>query len=368
MTRIFGILNPRNAPARSAVSAPSGARVEQRRSQAVNASRIAGASIVFVLMATATVVLSAMSHVGAADPPTVDLTTWKSPDIDSVGNDESGKLIRYGYALTKNTANLIGPAVEDPAKRYSGNNLTCESCHLQGGTQPYAMPLVGVWGQFPQYRRREGRVGTLEERINGCMERSMNGRALPLASQEMKAYLAFIRWLSTGIPDGAKLLGAAMLNVKEPGRAADLNHGKLVFTQVCSLCHGADGLGQHAATGAGYQFPPLWGPDSYNNGAGMTRLLLAAAFIKNNMPFGTTYAAPALSDDDAYDVAGFINSAERPEKAGLANDYPNLLQKPVDSPFGPYPDEFSAAQHKLGPFDEIRAKLKELRAQSQPSR
>ena len=61
------------------------------------------------------------------------------------------------------------------------------------------MPLVGVWGQFPQYRRREGAVGTLEERINGCMERSMNGRALPLASREMKAYLSFMRWLSAGI-------------------------------------------------------------------------------------------------------------------------------------------------------------------------
>jgi thiosulfate dehydrogenase len=368
MTRLFGILNPRDNPARSAVAPPSGVRAGQQRLRAVGASRVARASILFVLMAAAMVALSALSHVGAGDPPTVDLTTWKSLDIDSVGNDELGKLIKYGYALTKDTANLIGPAVEDPAKRYSGNNLTCESCHLQGGTQPYAMPLVGVWGQFPQYRQREGRVGTLEERINGCMERSMNGRALPLASQEMKAYLAFIKWLSTGIPDGAKLLGAGMLNVKEPGRAADLNHGKLVFAQVCASCHGPDGLGQHAASGAGYQFPPLWGPDSYNNGAGMTRLLVAAAFIKHNMPFGTTYAAPVLSDEDAYDVAAFINSAERPEKAGLANDYPNLLQKPVDSPFGPYADEFSITQHKLGPFDEIRAKVKELRAQSQPSR
>jgi thiosulfate dehydrogenase len=45
------------------------------------------------------------------------------------------------------------------------------------------MPLTGVWGQFPQYRAREGAVVTLEDRINGCMERSMNGRALPLDSR-----------------------------------------------------------------------------------------------------------------------------------------------------------------------------------------
>ena len=116
----------------------------------------------------------------AADPPRIDLSTWTPPDIGSVGDDPLGKLVKYGYALMTDTANQIGPTVADPAKRYSGNNLTCQNCHLKAGTQPYAMPLVGVWGQFPQYRGREGEIGTLEDRINGCMERSMNGRALPL--------------------------------------------------------------------------------------------------------------------------------------------------------------------------------------------
>lgn len=196
----------------------------------------------------------------------------------------------------------------------------------------------------------------------------MNGRALPLSGREMKAYLAYMKWLSTGVPDGAKLVGGGVLAVKEPSRAADLGHGQQVFEQVCAACHGADGLGQRAATGAGYQIPPLWGPDSYNNGAGMARLLSAAAFIKSNMPVGTTSAAPALSDEDAYDVAGFINSAERPLKADLAKDYPNRLQKPVDAPSGPYADDSSPAQHKLGPFDPIRAKVKELTTQSAPHR
>src|ERR1700722_2146494 len=148
----------------------------------------------------------------AVDPPQVDLTVWTAPDIGSVGDDAFGKLVKYGYALMTDTANQIGPTVEDPAKRHSGNNLTCQNCHLKAGTQAYAMPVTGVWGQFPQYRGREGEVGTLEERINGCMERSMNGRALPLAGREMKAFLAFTKWISTGIPDGAKLVGAGALN------------------------------------------------------------------------------------------------------------------------------------------------------------
>ena len=320
-------------------------------------SRMAAASL------GAAVVMLAAGTVRSADVPQVDLAEWSPPNIATLGDDAFGKLVKYGFALTIDTANQIGPTVADPAKRLSGNNLTCQSCHLQAGTQPYAMPLTGVWGQFPQYRGREGEIGTLEERVNGCMERSMNGHALPLDGREMKAYLAYMKWLSTGIPDGAKLVGAGTRNVKEPGRAADLGHGAQVFEQNCAMCHGKDGQGQRTATGPGYQFPPLWGPDSYNNGAGMSRILTAAAFVRHNMPLGTTFNAPVLSDADAYDVAGYINSRARPVKADLEKDFPNKLQKPADAPYGPYPDGFSAEQHKFGPFDPIRAKIRELAAQ-----
>jgi len=180
----------------------------------------------------------------------------------------------------------------------------------------------------------------------------------------MKAFLIYMKWLSSSIPDGAKLTGAGTLGVKEPGRAANLEHGAQVFAQTCAVCHGADGQGRRAASGTGYQFPPLAGEDSYNNGAGMARLLTAAAFIRRNMPMGTTYANPVLSDDDAYDVAGYVNSLPRPEKPNLDRDFPNRLQKPVDAPYGPYVDEFDAKQHKLGPFEPIRAALKELAARA----
>jgi len=223
-------------------------------------------------------------------------------------------------------------------------------------------PLTGIWGQFPQYRGREGAVDTLEDRINGCMERSMNGRVLPLDGLEMKAFLAYSKWLSTGIPDGARLVGAGSINIKEPDRAADIGNGAKVFADTCAVCHGNDGLGQRAATGSGYQFPPIAGPDSYNNGAGMTRVLTAAAFMRHNMPLGTTFEAPVLSDADAYDVAAYVNSLDRPRRANLESDFPNKMQKPVDAPYGPYVDDFPAEQHKYGPFGPIRAKLRELAA------
>jgi len=313
-------------------------------------------------LAVMAVATAAIRDAAAADVPQVDLTKWAPPDIQTVKDDPFGKLVKYGYALMVDTANQIGPAAADPARRYSGNNLSCQNCHLKAGTQPYAMPLTGVWGQFPQYRGREGEIGTLEERINGCMERSMHGSVLPLDGLEMKAYLAYMKWLSTGIPDGARLIGAGTISVKEPGRAADLHKGANIFAGICAKCHGNDGLGQRAATGAGYQFPPVAGPDSYNNGAGMTRILNAAAFVRHNMPFGTTFDAPVLSDADAYDVAAYINSLERPVKPNLERDFPNKMQKPVDAPYGPYVDDFPAEQHKLGPFEPIRAKLRELAA------
>jgi thiosulfate dehydrogenase len=120
------------------------------------------------------------NQVPAAEAVVIDLTQWTPPDISKVGEDPFGELVKYGHALFTDTPNEIGPEVSDAAKRFAGNNLTCQNCHLQGGTKPYAMPLTGVWGQFPQYRGREGAVDTLEERINGCLERSMNGRALVL--------------------------------------------------------------------------------------------------------------------------------------------------------------------------------------------
>lgn len=321
----------------------------------------------FLLLLAASVWTSASmrSIAGSSD---IDLTGWTAPDINTVADDPFGKLVKYGYSLFTDTAKEIGPTVSDPKKRFAGNNLACQNCHLHGGTQPYAMPLIGIWGQFPQYRAREGAVDTLEDRINGCMERSMNGRALPLESPEMRAFSAYMRWLSTGVPAGAKLKGAGTLRIEEPERAANLRRGSEIFSEICAACHGAEGLGQRAQIGSGYQFPPLWGPDSFNNGAGMSRLLTVAAYAMHNMPLGTTFNAPVLTSEQAYDVAAYIVSQNRPEKANLDKDFPIRLQKPIDTPYGPYVDGFSPEQHRYGPFGPIRAKVQELATASRTAK
>lgn len=43
--------------------------------------------------------------------------------------------------------------------------------------------------------------------INGCFERSMNGKRMPSDTPEMKAMLTYMQWLSQGVPVGAKIEG-----------------------------------------------------------------------------------------------------------------------------------------------------------------
>jgi thiosulfate dehydrogenase len=290
--------------------------------------------------------------------------TWVVPDPDTLPDDSYGRTVRQGRDLIVKTSSLIGPDSSDPAKHYSGNGLDCQSCHLNAGTQKFGLPLAGVWGVFPTYIARENNVRTLEERINGCMERSMNGKALPLGSPEMKAMLSYIAFISSGEPVGKSLDGRSTPVLKLPETSADTTHGRQVYTQTCAVCHGPEGQGQRLspedakATGRRYQFPPLWGPDSFNDGAGMARGISAAQFVHANMPFGTTFEAPVLSPADAFDVVGFISGQPRPHKPGLDADFPDRGKKPVDAAYAPFIGPFPADQHRLGPWPPIQAWMK----------
>ena len=300
----------------------------------------------------------------SAPPP------WIVPDIDKLPNDAWAKLVRFGRELTIATYAHIGPEAADPAKHYAGNNLSCQNCHLDGGTKQFGLPFVGVFADFPQYRAREGKVGSLEDRINGCMERSMNGRPLPLDSIEMAAFVAYIKFLSTGVAIGAQTPGRGGGAMPPMTRAADPDHGKALFGQNCASCHGLDGQGKRrgvAGDAGGYEFPPVWGPDSFNDGAGMNRLISAANFVHSNMPNGTAWSAPALSAEDAWDVSAYFQSQPRPARAHLDQDFPVRLQKPVDAGYGPYIDGFDRSQHQLGPFAPIEQKIKELKVEKSAS-
>jgi thiosulfate dehydrogenase len=298
-----------------------------------------------------------------------DAPVWTVPEVGALPQDAQGQLIRRGRDLITATYAYIGPEVA-AAQRYAGNNLACSNCHLSAGTKKFGLPLFGLFGDFPQYSARSGAEITIEQRLNSCMERSMNGRAIPADAPEMQAMVAYIAFLSTGVPKGQQLPGMGAGKMPELDRAADPVRGEAIYKRACLACHGPEGRGIRRGTPSadlGYMIPPLWGPDSFNDGAGMSRLITAANFIHFNMPHGTDYLNPQLSPEEAWDVAAYMVSQPRPQKAGLDRDFPDPLQKSVDTPYGPYADSFSAQQHKYGPFAPIRAEIEKLKAESKPS-
>lgn len=289
---------------------------------------------------------------------------WTVPEIGALPRDALGLQVREGRDLITATYRYIGPNVPDAAKRYAGNNLACGNCHLMAGTKKFGIPLFGLFGDFPQYSARSGRDISIEDRINACMTRSMNGRAMPDDAPEMQAIVAYIKFLSSGVPAGKQLPGMGTGKMPELSRAANPQRGRAIYARACAACHNTDGSGiRNSAPGTdlGYMMPPLWGPDSFNDGAGMARLINAANFVHFNMPHGVDYLNPRLSVEDAWDVAAYVVSQPRPHKAGTDKDFPDLLLKPVDAPFGPYADKFSEKQHKYGPFGPIRAALAKLK-------
>jgi thiosulfate dehydrogenase len=290
---------------------------------------------------------------------------WSVPDVDKLPQDAFGKMVRLGRDLFVHTTATMGPDAADPAKRFSGNGLECQSCHLEAGTKKFALPMVGIWGVFPTFIGRENEVRTLAERINGCMERSMNGKALPWDGPEMKALLTYIKFISSDVPTGKSADGRGAPNLPMPTAAADPAHGAKLFADTCAVCHQANGQGlklseaDAAQQGHRYLFPPLWGPDSYNDGAGMSRPITAAKFIDANMPNGTDYTHPVLSAQDAYDVAVYVDSQPRPHKADLDKDFPDRWIKPVDATYPPFLGPFPPDQHLKGPWGPIEQWMKD---------
>ena len=328
--------------------------------QAKDASLVAGGLLLALLTTVGAGAASAAEP--AKERPVVDLRTWPTPDTDlsKLPDNEQSRMIRLGHDLLTNTSEYLGPEVPDHSKRYAGTNMSCGNCHRGAATVPYAAPLTGTYSVYPQFQPRFGKNVTLESRINLCFTHSLSGRAIPEDSTEMKAFVAYIEYLSRGVPKGAKLIGEKEMVVEEPKRAANLVRGEAVFKQQCVACHGDNGLGKRTGSVGdhkGYLFPPLWGADATSESASMFRILSTFQYVYTNMPFGqATWDRPALSKDDAYDVAGFVVSHPRqPREGEVAKDFSNPLDKPEDFPWGPYVDSFSVTQHKYGPFDGIRA-------------
>lgn len=255
--------------------------------------------------------------VAVADHSSPPKVPFRVHDFD-IPENPLGESIQFGENLVMETPTF--------AKPYVGNGLKCRNCHLEGGIVPNAMPYIGLSGLFPTYRPRAAQVITLQERINGCFMRSLNGKPLPLDSPEMTGIVAYITWLSQEIPVGAEVEGRGTKKLASPKHKPDPERGRKLFSEKCSYCHGAEGEGSKNPDGS-YLFPPLWGDDSFNIAAGMARLNTATAFIKHNMPFGQ---GGSLTDQEAYDIASFFTTQPRPDFPEKSQDWPKG-GKPADA-------------------------------------
>ena len=281
----------------------------------------------------------------------VDVTPkpWSAPDISLIPKNEVGVLINYGRSLIVHTSHYLGP---DGIISHTTNGMNCQNCHLDAGTKLFGNNYSAVASTYPKFRARSGRVESIEERINDCLTRSLNGTALDSNNKEMRAMVAYIKWVGCEVPKDSTPKGAGLLNVPFLERASDAEKGKIVFQQTCATCHAEDGLGKRDSSQNYFLYPPLWGTHSYNSGAGLFRLSRFAGYVKANMPLGTDYKSPVLTDEEAWDVAAYVNSQPRPNRK-FKNDWPDISKKPFDYPFGKYSDSFTETQHKFGPWQAI---------------
>lgn len=221
------------------------------------------------------------------------------PSLDAIPSGDFGDVVKLGHDIFTQT--------QVYAKEYVGNGLNCVNCHLDDGRKADSAPLWAAYVKYPAYREKNHKVNSYEDRLAGCFQFSMNGKAPAYDSKEMVALVTYSYWLAKGAPTGGELAGGGYPKLDRPAQEPDATRGQAVFNNNCALCHGADGQG--TKVDGKYAFPPLWGNESYNKGAGMYRVKTAAEFIKANMPLGK---GGTLSNQDAWDVAQFINSHERP--------------------------------------------------------
>ncbi len=257
---------------------------------------------------------SAAAAAAPSNAVTFDVNSWRPPADSEIPNDTLGSSIRRGIALMTHTTDSL------PA--FAPGRINCTNCHLEGGRNAEAGSLAGSHARFPKYMERTGAVIALSDRINYCFTRSLAGNMLPAGSREMEDIMAYLAFISRGVPVGMKVPGADGL-VKMPGDfVGDTTRGKALFVTTCATCHGAQGEGQGI-------IPALWGARSYSVGASMARVERAASFIWHNMPLGR---GKTLTKQQAFDVAAYINSRPRPDSPGKQDDWP-FGGAPKDVPY-----------------------------------
>ena len=258
------------------------------------------------------------------DAKVTDSSPFETPRLATLLAQPNADVLVRGMRLHLDTKALLPQNV--------GNALNCTSCHLNAGTVADGSPFVGVSAFFPSYAPRAGRIITLEDRINGCFRRSMNGKPLSPEAADLKAMVAYFNWMKGATRPQDKVAGRGVGKI-DMAIKPNSDNGKKIYASQCAVCHGKDGEGLKHADGR-FVYPPLWGDESFNIGAGMARTYTAAAFVKRNMPIGFHAKFPlgqgGLSDQEAVDVAEYFSHQPRPDYPDKVKDWPKD-KKPADA-------------------------------------
>lgn len=289
-----------------------------------------------IVAITAAAGIFALTHQRTLDAPVNDaiaildatgarIGDYRIPPDSSIAQEPNAVAIMLGKRLLNETARLLPTNV--------GNGLNCNSCHMAQGKLSDANTYINTSNFYPAVMPRAGRAVDLVTRINGCFQRSMNGKPLAEDSSEMQAMVAYMDWLRQDVAKGARV---AVRNAGpiDDTLIPDPERGQAIYAAQCASCHGANGQGMKDQSG-NYIFPPLWGDESFNIGAGMARTYKAAQFVKYAMPPAMNLIPPlgtggVLSDQDAVDVSEYFTHMPRPDFAGKVHDWPTG-NKPKDA-------------------------------------
>lgn len=251
--------------------------------------------------ATATITTTATATPTVSSSPSGPAGLVYNPPKLSDAPSDIQAAVTLGYNILTQTRKYAG--------KYVGNDLDCTACHFSGGMtqggKNGGLSLVGEAAKYPTLHG--GQVTDLVERVNSCFLKSENGAPPAPDSQEMTAIITYLHWVSKDIPVYADVPWLGLKDLQST-HVADRANGQKVFSSVCAVCHGANGQGDPSIVIEGVSPPPLFGPNSYNDAAGMSKPSVLAAFVYDNMPF----KAPSLSVDDAIDVAAYVDNQTRP--------------------------------------------------------
>jgi thiosulfate dehydrogenase len=285
---------------------------------------------------------------------TEDAIYWKPNDVNTITDSIEKNQVVYGRELIAHTAKYFGPK---GSVLPMSNGLNCQNCHLQAGTAVFGNNFGSVASLYPKFRARSGSIENIYKRVNDCFERSLHGKVLDTTSREMQAIVSYINFIGANVEKGKKAEGSGFRDLEFLDRAADTVKGRAVYIANCQKCHQPNGDGVFNQDNTEYTYPALWGKNSFTDAAGLFRISNFAKFVKYNMPQGTTFEKPQLTDEEAWDGAAFILTQRRPH-INEPKDWPDKKQKPVDHPYGPYADTFSEMQHKYGPFKPMVNKMR----------